>query len=609
MATQTKPKPKAAPKTKIEAAHPGSKETKTRTTKAKGKPTQYKDSFDPGEFENKGKTAKPAKGNGPPKAPDTGFSSLRLIAVDLIDHNPLNARTEAEIEADPATDELAASLGPNGPEQPISVRAVDGGRFVVVFGCRRRVACKRKGIKFVQCLVRNSDDNSALVARLLENLQRQDLTPVQEAKELHALQQALKLTQQEVAAKCGKGQAFVSMRLSLLKLPEGLQELINSGHLSNTRGRELATLSDVAAVMADLVKQLTFFVRESNEGRKQGEDQINIDDDAFDNALGAAVEGNLGCMIDDYRGPLFKPNPKQLKQLDVRTVTFTGGVKEQWAVNKPFWDELQAAAQAERDKANAKPAKATRANETAAAEAAEQAEAAEKHNEQHTANVSPGKAATTATTTETVETISPEELAKREEKARLIYCKRLYRYLVEWLQLKLSQRLESLTDEQLLHVLLTLLIVGHDDQHRRERFTIALKAITGKKLTTGVDSLRARWNDVLTIDRKKLRPVIVAFLQQWAAAEAKTFGTDANPALILSLCSELGINFTTQWTVDRAFLNLHTTEQLWDLVAEWKLSKPAQSVAGKGPLVDWLESLKNLSLPKCLAKLKPVDLD
>lgn len=178
-----------------------------------------------------------------PIEPDaTQPGGYRLIPVDQISVNPDQPRTRFD---DEALEELAASMKEVGVLQPIVVTGGEDG-FVLVAGERRWRAAKRAGLHQIPAVIRETTGGPTLVEALIENVQRQDLTPLEEA---HAYQQLLEnygMTQEQVASRVGKSRPAISNTLRLLQLPLEIQEMVDSGDLSAGHARALIGLEDTA---------------------------------------------------------------------------------------------------------------------------------------------------------------------------------------------------------------------------------------------------------------------------------------------------------------------------------------------------------------------------
>jgi ParB family chromosome partitioning protein len=174
-------------------------------------------------------------------APETDLLGFREVPVDRVQTNPDQPRTRFD---DEALEEMAASIREVGMLQPIVVTGNEDG-YVLIAGERRWRAAKRAGLHTIPAVVREATGRSTLVEALVENVQRQDLTPLEEA---HAYQQLLEnygMTQDQVADRVGKSRPSISNTLRLLQLPEAVQEMVDAGDLSAGHARALVGLEDV----------------------------------------------------------------------------------------------------------------------------------------------------------------------------------------------------------------------------------------------------------------------------------------------------------------------------------------------------------------------------
>jgi ParB family chromosome partitioning protein len=173
-------------------------------------------------------------------------SGLRQLATSQIRPNPLQPRKEF-VEADLA--DLEASIKANGLLQPVTVRpAADG--FELIAGERRFRAMQRLGWTEVPAIVRDIDDQALLTLALVENLQRADLNPIEEAEGYQQLMAQFQLTQQQVADVVGKDRSTIANTLRLLGLPLPVRAMVREGRLSVGHARALLSLSDDAAILA-----------------------------------------------------------------------------------------------------------------------------------------------------------------------------------------------------------------------------------------------------------------------------------------------------------------------------------------------------------------------
>jgi ParB family chromosome partitioning protein len=173
----------------------------------------------------------------------TATADANTIAIDLIDPSPLQPRG---IFDEGKLNELAQSISANGVVQPLIVRPKEN-RFELIAGERRWRAAQRAGLTRVPAIVRNVSDDKVLELALIENIQREDLNPIEEARAYRNLIDTVGLTQEVVAERVGRDRSYVTNFLRLLRLPEDLQELVQSGRLSTGHARTLLGLPDVAA--------------------------------------------------------------------------------------------------------------------------------------------------------------------------------------------------------------------------------------------------------------------------------------------------------------------------------------------------------------------------
>ncbi|MDX1468839.1 MAG: ParB/RepB/Spo0J family partition protein [Acidimicrobiia bacterium] len=162
------------------------------------------------------------------------------LAVDDVVPNPDQPRSRFDEES---LEELAASIKEVGVLQPVVVRPGDDA-YILIAGERRWRAARRAGLQTIPAVVRGDSADSSLVEALVENIQRQDLTPLEEA---HAFKQLLEdygMTQEKVADRVGKSRPAVANTLRLLQLPGPLQTLVDAGGLSAGHARALLTLDD-----------------------------------------------------------------------------------------------------------------------------------------------------------------------------------------------------------------------------------------------------------------------------------------------------------------------------------------------------------------------------
>ncbi|MWV14811.1 ParB/RepB/Spo0J family partition protein [Pseudomonas sp. L-22-4S-12] len=164
---------------------------------------------------------------------------LQHLPLDLIQRGKYQPRRDM----DPgALEELANSIKVQGVMQPIVVRPIGGGRFEIIAGERRWRASQQAGLEKIPAMVREVPDEAAIAMALIENIQREDLNPIEEAVALQRLQQEFELTQQQVADAVGKSRATITNLLRLIALPEEIKTLLSHGDLEMGHARALLGL-------------------------------------------------------------------------------------------------------------------------------------------------------------------------------------------------------------------------------------------------------------------------------------------------------------------------------------------------------------------------------
>src|SRR5437588_5060379 len=168
---------------------------------------------------------------------------LRELGVDLLHPNPQQPRRKFDQQALAA---LAESVRERGLLQPVLVRPREGGGYELIAGERRWRAARAAGLKTIPALVRPQNDAASLELALIENMAREDLNPVEQARACAALVEELGLTREEVGLRVGRSRVAVSNLLRLLELPDEALELMEAGELSEGHGRALLLASDHA---------------------------------------------------------------------------------------------------------------------------------------------------------------------------------------------------------------------------------------------------------------------------------------------------------------------------------------------------------------------------
>ena len=170
-----------------------------------------------------------------------GSSSINEIELSKISVNPNQPRREF----DPvALQELADSIAEIGIIQPITLRQLSEDSYQIIAGERRYRASIQAGLKSIPAYIRTADDENVMEMALIENIQREDLNPIEEAQAYQRLIKDYRLKQDEVAEKVSKSRAAITNSLRLLKLDERVQEMVMEGKLSNGHARAIIGIED-----------------------------------------------------------------------------------------------------------------------------------------------------------------------------------------------------------------------------------------------------------------------------------------------------------------------------------------------------------------------------
>jgi ParB family chromosome partitioning protein len=171
-----------------------------------------------------------------PSAADTEGGKPMEIPIEQIDRNPFQTRSQMNEDQ---LAELAASITANGVVQPILVRPQPSGRFQLIAGERRWRASELAGKKTIPAILRQVSDEQAMEITIVENLQRADLNPMEQARAFERLSREFHMTQEQMAIRTGKDRATVANFLRLLRLPTSVQARVESGELSFGHARTL----------------------------------------------------------------------------------------------------------------------------------------------------------------------------------------------------------------------------------------------------------------------------------------------------------------------------------------------------------------------------------
>lgn len=195
---------------------------------------------------------------------------IEKIALQKLIVNPFQPRKTFD---DETIEELAQSIKEHGIIQPIVVRT-KGKKYEIVVGERRFRAAKLAKLDEIPAIVRNLTEDQMMELAILENLQREDLTPIEEAEAYQSLVEKLNFTQEELAKRLGKSRPYITNHLRLLQLPEDVRKLVNTGELSMGHGRTLLGLKNkrrIPEIAEKVIKhslnvrQLEVLIKQLNE--------------------------------------------------------------------------------------------------------------------------------------------------------------------------------------------------------------------------------------------------------------------------------------------------------------------------------------------------------
>lgn len=232
-----------------------------------------------------------------------GQQETQTLPLDAMRPNPEQPRRDFDTDA---LDELAASIREQGLLQPVLVRPVAGDRGAtheIVAGERRWRAARLAGLNHIPVLVREVDEEQSLALALVENLQREDLNPMEEARGLHLLQSRFSMSQDALARKVGKSRPAVANALRLLQLPEPMQEDLAGGRLTAGHARALLSLTDMPALCEALWQR----IMECGLSVREAEDAAG-----YAKAHGVLPEVGSGRIRDKKARPSRKVVPEQV---------------------------------------------------------------------------------------------------------------------------------------------------------------------------------------------------------------------------------------------------------------------------------------------------------
>lgn len=188
----------------------------------------------------------------PPALPSLPAAGLHEVAVELIDTSPFQPRSHFEAKG---LEELAQSILSGGVVQPVIVRRV-GQRYELVTGERRLRAAVVAGLARIPAVIRTLSDEQTVELALIENIQREDLSALEQARAFERLSAQFGLTQEEIAARTGKDRATVANTIRLLRLPKEVQQLLEEGRITAGHARALLKLEHSQALQIVLGRRM-----------------------------------------------------------------------------------------------------------------------------------------------------------------------------------------------------------------------------------------------------------------------------------------------------------------------------------------------------------------
>jgi ParB family chromosome partitioning protein len=203
----------------------------------------------------------PGRAETPPAAPPgVGLANVGIDQISPNPYQPRKAFNEASIE------ELARSVNQHGIVQPLVVTRIGDSKYRLIAGERRFRAAQKAGLKIIPVVIKETmTDSDTLQIALIENIQREDLNPIEEAYAYHQLHEEFGLTQEEISKRVGKERSTVANFLRLLKLPDGVKKLLASGQLSMGHARAILAVDSAKKQeqLADRVVKRNLNVRQT----------------------------------------------------------------------------------------------------------------------------------------------------------------------------------------------------------------------------------------------------------------------------------------------------------------------------------------------------------
>lgn len=239
-------------------------------------------------------------------SPIESEKSIITLSINEVEPNREQPRKEFN---ESALSELSKSIEKNGVIQPILVRPKAGGSYQIVAGERRWRAARMAGLTEIPVVIREMSDEEAAVFALIENLQREDLNPVEEAEGIRSLIEEFGMTQEEAADRVGKSRTAVTNTLRLLKLPENILSMVAKGKITAGHARALISLEDegrmlkIANAVIDnnlTVREVEKMVKTELAGEKASPKKREKKRDNYYDEVELALTQTLGRQVKIY---------------------------------------------------------------------------------------------------------------------------------------------------------------------------------------------------------------------------------------------------------------------------------------------------------------------
>ena len=230
-----------------------------------------------------------------------GGSQIIELDIDSVIANPIQPRKEFDKDG---IDELASSIRENGVISPIVVRQIEG-KYEIIAGERRYRASKQVGLERIPAIVREMSDREAFKVSLIENLQREDLNPIEEAEAYHTLSQQFELTHQAIAESIGKDRTTVTNMLRLMSLAEEIKNALRQNEISMGHAKAILAIENLNERLAVLNKikqqglsvrdteKLTMAAKKPAKPKKDVNSELSEMADRISEKLGARVQMNF----------------------------------------------------------------------------------------------------------------------------------------------------------------------------------------------------------------------------------------------------------------------------------------------------------------------------